>query len=217
MDKSRFLAAKNQTEKLIEMQAKQAVHMDDGPFAKDIDTPHHKVIMGESIPTTALHNHEYESFFTNMLFGTRIKYVLLVIFTVYFILNLCLIQGHVSEMPIVKLLPHQSYLSKHMNLHRTMFELGPMLMIIFKKEVKFWNKVEYLRYKNFINRTKHLPGMNKHMELNWLKNLENSYGRVCYPKPELYFYEYFEFIRDDTIDKYDFSYETKHVSIMNGE
>jgi hypothetical protein len=203
MEKSKFSNINNQTERLIEMQPKLQLQL---PFSKEIET--HKIII-EPIPTTALHNHEYESFFTNMLFGTRIKYFLLLIFAIYFILNIFLMQGHTSEMPIVKLMPQQSYLSKHMHLHRTLFELAPLLMIVFKKEVQFWNKTDYFRYKNLIFNAKRVDGIHKSMELNWLKNFESNSGySVCYPqiKSASEFYGFFDFIRIDSIDKYDLNY-----------
>lgn len=106
---------------------------------------------------------------TSLFFGTRLKYLLLILFFVYFVFNLVFFSMYLRvEMPMAEILPKQSYLKKHLENHVENFDLGPVVMINFVRHFNYWEPEVQEKIHNFIHDCKNLPGMNK-IEMNWLK------------------------------------------------
>lgn len=107
---------------------------------------------------------------TSLFFGTRLKYLLLILFSVYFVFNLVFFSMHLRvEMPMAEIIPKQSYLKKHLESHLENFELGPVVMINFIRPLDYWQPEVQEKIENFIKDCKSLPGMFD-MEINWLKD-----------------------------------------------
>lgn len=120
---------------------------------------------------------------TSLFFGTKLKYLLLALFLVYFIFNLVFFSMYLRvEMPMTDLMPQQSYLKKHLESHLENFELGPVVMINFVRPFKYWDPEVQQTLQNFVQDCKRLPGMQQ-MEINWLNEaIKDKYYSKHYYK-----------------------------------
>ncbi|RMZ98318.1 patched domain-containing [Brachionus plicatilis] len=108
---------------------------------------------------------------TSLFFGTKLKYLLLILFLTYLVFNLTFFSMHLRvEMPMGDLLPAQSYLKKHLDNHLAHFDLGPVVMLNFVRPLKYWELQVQQNMRNFIQECKNLPGMGK-MEISWLQDV----------------------------------------------
>ncbi len=105
----------------------------------------------------------------NTLFNSKIKYIIFVIFIAYFIFNSVIFMKYYKpDIPITDLIPEKSYLRKHMVNHQQLFELGPIIMVVFKKPMKYWDEEVFNTIRKFLDDAKKLDEMNNLFELNWL-------------------------------------------------
>ena len=112
----------------------------------------------ESIFKNIFFNWSFYKF--SLLYDTNFKYVILALFSCYFIANAFICSFRVNiDIPLSEILPSESYLSKHMTNHIRDFDLGPMIMLNFMKPINMsdiskWNKIN-----QFIGDAKQIDGM----------------------------------------------------------
>ena len=107
----------------------------------------------------------------NVCFNTKLKYLLLILFVVYVCANFSLVVLKFDfELPVIDLIPKQSYLRKHMVNHLQLFNLGPIIVFSFLKPMHYWNHTTFNRIRLLLNDAKDLHGLDPIFEMNWLQD-----------------------------------------------
>ena len=108
-------------------------------------------------------------FNSNILLETNFKYLLIVMFILFFFFNIlvCVFYSKV-DLPLNKLIPQESYLKHHMENHFKYFNLGPVLILNFIKPLYYKNNQTYFKIRSLLNDFKSLNGISK-FEINWLE------------------------------------------------
>jgi hypothetical protein len=127
----------------------------------------------------------------NVLFNSKIRYLLLFAFVVYFAaMSLMVALKLTMNIPIVDLLPEKSYLRKHMVNHLELFDVGPIIMFSFLKPMHYWNVSTFNRIRSMLNDAKTIGGgLELSFEMNWLQDAllssrkEGEFDRVCKRQP----------------------------------
>ena len=71
-----------------------------------------------------------------ILFKTRVKYITFVLSILYFILNIVICaRCSISNLPLLSILPSESYLTKHLVINEKYFSLGPVVILNFLKQL----------------------------------------------------------------------------------
>ncbi len=106
--------------------------------------------------------------------NTKLKYFILILFTVYFISNVCLISNNLkSNLPLTDLMPSESYLNEHMKNHVKHFRLGPMIVINFMRPLNYSNNQTYNKINSFIKDAQNINGLSK-FSLSWLLSTKKN-------------------------------------------
>lgn len=105
------------------------------------------------------------------LFDSKLKYLLFLVFILYFIANsiVCHARFH-TNLPITDLIPSKSFLKVHMINHMTLFNIGPIVTIAFMQPLAYWNKSVFTKIRLFLDDCKKLDGMDPLLEINWLND-----------------------------------------------
>jgi hypothetical protein len=126
----------------------------------------------------------------NILFNSKIRYVLLFAFFVYLAAMSFILTFRITmDIPIVDMLPNQSYLRKHMINHLELFDVGPIVMFAFLKPMHYWNISTFNRIRSLLNDAKLMGGLDPMFEMNWLQDTllssrkEGEFDRVCRKQP----------------------------------
>jgi hypothetical protein len=85
--------------------------------------------------------------------------IVVIIFLLYLILNLVVFfEFSQFNLPMVDVLPHQSYLAKHLKNHLQLFDIGPIIMLAFIKPFQYHEESTYKRIMTFIADVQQLDG-----------------------------------------------------------
>lgn len=136
-----------------------------------------------------------------ILFRSKFKYMLLVLFGLYFVLNTAIVVKNLEpELPILDSIPDESYLKKHMTNHLELYDMGPLIIISFMKPLDYWNVSTFNRIRMFLNDVKaHVEGIHTNFEINWIQETyynslsKGNFVKKCKRNPLDYvcFYESF--------------------------
>lgn len=109
--------------------------------------------------------------FKTLLKSRILRYLLsfLVLLYALFNLSVCSLKFHVG-LPMVEILPKDSYTRKHMINHFELFDLAPIVTVNFLKPRTYWNINEFRRIRSFLDEAKQVKGMDKRFEWNWLQD-----------------------------------------------
>ena len=134
-------------------------------------------------------------FKSNLLFESKLKYVVLLAFMAYLVFNVLICSFYsLVDLPLDKLIPKESYLTRHMENHVKYFSMGPVLMLNFIKPLNYTENATLNRVQSFLDDIKNTKGISK-FEINWLdetiqkskENTEyypdcrqNNYGFKCF-------------------------------------
>ena len=118
------------------------------------------------------------------LFNKKIRFIILLFFLAYFIFNSIICTRVKVDLPVLQLIPEQSFLHKHMDWHQKHFSLGPMVMLIFKNSLNYMENGTQTRIRDFLDDIKSLDSMTHDMELNWIQLVEFKMKEFC----PMYFY-----------------------------
>lgn len=107
-----------------------------------------------------------------LLKSKKTFYLLTFSIGVYGLFNLvvCSLKFHVG-IPIVEILPKESYMRKHMINHLELFELAPIINVAFLKPIEYWNATQFHRIRAFLDDVKSVKGMDRRFEWNWLQEV----------------------------------------------
>jgi hypothetical protein len=107
----------------------------------------------------------------SLIFESKFKYILLLIFLANLIFNLVvIIFKHRINIPVADIIPVESYLSKHMLNHQYLYNVGPIIKLSFIKPLDYWNKTTYHSIRSFMNEAKSLKDVDSLFEMNWLQD-----------------------------------------------
>ena len=107
----------------------------------------------------------------DILFLTKLKFVIIFLFVAYFLFNLCIIYKYIKvDIPVTELIPKESYLKKHMVNHQQLFNVGPIIMFSFLKPLNYWNKQTFNTIRGFLDDAKKLNEIDDLFEMNWLQD-----------------------------------------------
>lgn len=144
----------------------------------------------------------------NFIFESKLKYFLFATFLIYLVFNLtvCLAMSK-TELPIVSIIPQESFLRKHMINHLELFNIGPIIIIAFLKPLDYWNINTFNRIRLFLNDAKQIQGVDNLFEMNWLQDTyyhaktKANFNEKCRPNPLNY--ECFHEALEETMGGYD--------------
>lgn len=144
----------------------------------------------------------------DMLFNSKLKYALLLGFLAYLGFNCYILATRLdADLPIVEIMPEQSYLRKHMVNHLELYNIGPVIMFAFLKPLEYWKKSTFNRIRSLMNDAKESGGMEMMFEMNWLQDTllnsanKGTFDRKCLNKPFKFpcFYEAYK----ETVSAFD--------------
>jgi len=147
----------------------------------------------------------------NFLFNSKFKYILFLLFVIYFIANsiICHSKFH-TNLPITDLIPSKSFLKEHMINHMTLFNIGPIVTIAFMQPMQYWDLDVFNKIRSFLDDAKRLDGMDHLLEINWLNDTYSNGKRngefFDYCKDPLN-YECFRENFKETVDNDDFYHD----------
>jgi hypothetical protein len=113
------------------------------------------------------------------LFNKIFRVIILIFFIIYLVFNIIICTRIKVDIPVLQIIPEQSFLYKHMQLHQQYFMLGPMVMLVFKKPFNYWENETRIKVRDFIDDIKNLNDMNHLLELNWIKYIEIAEENNC--------------------------------------
>jgi hypothetical protein len=91
----------------------------------------------------------------NFLFKSKIRYFFMILFGAYFIFNVTVCNFKFSvQVPMLDVIPKDSYMRKHMINHLELFDLAPIIQISFMKPIEYWNANEFKRIRSFLSDAK---------------------------------------------------------------
>jgi hypothetical protein len=97
---------------------------------------------------------------SHWLFSNVSMFCIFFMFILYFIMNSSICYRYINfDLPMTDLVPAQSYLSKHLKIHETLFNLGPLIMIIFTKPLNYATEENQKRILTFIKEIQNLDGL----------------------------------------------------------
>jgi hypothetical protein len=111
----------------------------------------------------------YDIFYlkSNIIFETNLKYLLLIFFLIYFLFNIFICTFYFKiDLPLIKLIPEESYLKRHMENHIKYFNIGPVLILNFIKPAYYTNNQTYSDIRSLLDDIKGLNGISN-FEINW--------------------------------------------------
>lgn len=101
----------------------------------------------------------------------KLKVALLLVFIGYFAFNFTITITRLKiNLPMLDLLPQQSYLYEHMKNHMAYFKLGPVIILNFVKPMKYWETSTKDKILSMVDDMKSLKGMSQ-LEINWLRDV----------------------------------------------
>jgi hypothetical protein len=139
----------------------------------------------------------------DLIFSTKIRLFIVILFVFYFVFNIfvCVFMSKV-DLPISKLLPSQSYLSKHLKFHRNYFKLGPIVTLNFIKPLNYTEERTISKIEMLKSDIKRLKGMSK-FEMNWLNatiteiDTNKQFDQSCEkPFSDDCFYKYLQNVKE---------------------
>jgi hypothetical protein len=126
----------------------------------------------------------------DLLFKSKLNYVLIVFFGIYFVCNLYVVSYRLRiDLPIEDLIPNESYLKKHSVNHNELYNLGPIIILAFMKPINYWNKTEFNRIRLFLNEAKTVKNIDPMFEMNWLQDTylnsiqKGAFEPKCFKRP----------------------------------
>ena len=108
------------------------------------------------------------------IFNKILRLIIFIFFLVYLIFNITTCTRIKVDLPVLQLIPEQSFLNKHMQLHQQHFILGPMVMIVFKTPLNYWQNDTKTKIRDLIDDITSLNDMTL-LELNWIQNTERGH------------------------------------------
>ncbi len=120
------------------------------------------------------------------------KYIVFFVFILYFTLNLVIIANNAkSDLPLIDLMPSESYLHEHMKNHEKHFALGPMLMVNFIKPLNYAHPETYDKIDSFIKDAQKINGITE-FTLSWLLSTKKNQkvqmdNELCATENECFF------------------------------
>jgi hypothetical protein len=110
--------------------------------------------------------------FLSFLNNTFIRYFVFVLFFVYLAGNVAIsVDFFLVDFNFKSILPKDSYIYDHkLNIEQT-FNLSPVIIVTFARQLDYWNPDVSCKIRSFLDEAKSLEKVNKTFEINWLEEV----------------------------------------------
>lgn len=140
----------------------------------------------------------------NILFASKIKWIILVTFFVYASVNFMIcIKYFKVDLPIIDLIPKESFLRQHMVNHMELFSIAPIIIITIFKPISYWKPETYEILNNLSDATMNYHMVDNRLKVFWLDDLyANAESKAAFfpsCKAPIEYSCFFSTFRDNTL------------------